>query len=146
MRDKEQTLTYIKPDAMEHLDDILNHILKSGFDIIFVSEPIQLTREQAETFYAEHKGKSFFENLVQHTISGPIVVAMLEKHNAIKDFRTCIGDADPAKAEIGTIRNLYGNPELYAQGIPANAIHGSDSPERVRIEAAVLIPEFEFEV
>jgi nucleoside-diphosphate kinase len=146
MNKKQLTFTYIKPDAIKHLDEILTIIRENGYEIIFISEnPVQLTQEQAEAFYAQHKGRPYFENLVKHTISGYIVAAILEKDNAIEDFRKLIGATNPANAEKGTIRNLYGNTERYANGEPTNAIHGSDSPERVKIEAGLLLPDFIFE-
>lgn len=140
---KQLTFTYIKPDAFKHWEEIITLIRRAGFEIIHISEnPVTLTKEQAEAFYAEHKGRPYFENLVNHTISGPVVAAILEKENAIEDFRKLIGATNPANSEKGTIRNLYGNPELYAKGTPANAIHGSDSPKRVKTEIDLFFPGF----
>jgi nucleoside-diphosphate kinase len=142
---KQLTFTYIKPDAIARWEEIFALIQKERFEVCYISEkPFILTREKAEEFYAEHKGRPYFENLVLHTISGPIMAAILEKENAIEDFRKLIGATNPAKAEKGTIRDLYGNSELYAAGTPANAIHGSDSPERVKIESGLLIPASAF--
>lgn len=144
MKNKQFTFMYIKPDAFEYSEEILALIRKEGFEIIYISkEPIILTREQAEAFYGQHKGRPFFEDLMKHTVSGPIIAAVLEKENAINDFRILIGTTNPALAEKGTIRNLYGNADLYTKGIPANAIHGSDSTEGVKTEIKLLFPEFE---
>jgi nucleoside-diphosphate kinase len=90
----------------------------------------RLSRKQAEDFYAIHRERPFFGELVDYMISGPIVAAILEKTNAVEDFRTLIGATDPAKAAEGTIRRKY------AQSIAANAIHGSDSDENAAIEGA----------
>jgi len=140
---KELTFTYIKPHAFDHREAIFALIRKAGFEIIQISEPSNLGKEQWEIFYAEHKGKPFFENLVGFGCSGPIVAAILEKEDAITDFRMLIGATDPAKAAPGSIRNLYGNKKLYANGIPANAIHGSDSIEGAMREITLLFPGFD---
>ena len=88
-----------------------------------------MTREQAEGFYAVHKERPFYADLVKYMSSGPIVAAVLEKNNAVEDFRKIIGATDPAKAEAGTIR------QKYAKSIEANAVHGSDSNENAAVEA-----------
>lgn len=142
MKNKQVTLMYIKPYAFQHREDIFAMILKAGFEIIQISEESTLPKEQWEIFYAEHKSKPFFKNLIGFSCSGPIIAAILEKDNAIADFRTLIGASDPSSAAPGTIRNLYGNANLYRKGKPANAIHGSDSPERVKIEINLLFPGF----
>jgi len=130
------TLTFIKPDAFRYHEEIFALIQKKGFTLVEIGKKVILTKEQAEIFYAEHQEKLFFENLITFTCSGPIVAAIFSKKNAIDDFRKLIGATNPANADEGTIRKLYGNPELYAQGIPANAIHGSDSDQNVLREIA----------
>lgn len=124
-----KTFTMIKPDAVEngHIGAILAKINSSGF-IIKAMEMTQLSRRDAEEFYAIHKERPFFGDLVEYMTSGPIVAAILEKDNAVADFRTLIGATNPAEAAEGTIRNLY------ATSIAANAAHGSDSDENAAIE------------
>ena len=124
------TFTIIKPRAMAkgHAGDILSMISKSGFWIAGM-KTIQLSKQQAEEFYGVHKERPFYGDLVKFMTSGPIVVAVLEKDNAVEDYRKLIGATDPSKAEEGTIR------KLYAESIEANAVHGSDSDENATIEA-----------
>ena len=124
------TLTMLKPDAVAdgYTGKILDHIIQAGFKI----QALKLTRlskEKAEEFYAIHKERSFFGELITFMTEGPIVAAILEKENAVEDFRKLIGATDPKKAEEGTIR------KLYAQGIERIAMHGSDSDENAEIEA-----------
>jgi nucleoside-diphosphate kinase len=121
----------LKPDAINngHIGAILNHIIKAGFKIKAMKYT-RLTPERAGEFYAVHKDRPFYNDLVSYMSSGPIVAAILEKDNAVEDFRKVIGATDPAKAEPGTIRNLY------AKSIDANAIHGSDSNENAAIESS----------
>jgi nucleoside-diphosphate kinase len=88
----------------------------------------RLSTQQAQAFYAVHKERPFYNSLVESMTSGPIVVAILEKENAVEDYRKAIGATDPAKAEAGTIR------KLFAQSVEANAVHGSDSDENAAIE------------
>ena len=118
------TLTIIKPGAVEseYVGPILNMIHEHGFHIAAM-KLTRLTRKQAERFYAVHYGRPFYEGLVEFMTSGPIVVAVLEKENAVDDYRKLIGSTDPAKAEPGTIR------KLFAQSMQKNAVHGSDSDE-----------------
>ena len=121
----------LKPDAVAdgHTGKIIDHIIQAGFKV----QAMKLTRlstEKAEEFYAIHKERSFFRELIDFMTEGPIVAAVLEKDNAVEDFRKLIGATDPKKAEDGTIR------KLYATGIERNAIHGSDSDENAAIEAA----------
>jgi nucleoside-diphosphate kinase len=125
------TFTMLKPDSVAggNIGAILNHIIKAGFKIKAMKYT-QLTPERAGEFYAVHKERPFYGELVKYMSSGPIVAAILEKNNAVDDFRKVIGATDPAKAEPGTIRNLY------AKSIEANAIHGSDSNENAAIEGA----------
>lgn len=124
-----RTFTMIKPDAVEngHIGAILNHINQAGFRIVAM-ELTQLSRKQAGDFYAVHSERPFYGELVEYMTSGPIVAAILEKDNAVEDFRTLIGATDPSKAAEGTIR------KLYATSIAANAVHGSDSDENAAIE------------
>ncbi len=124
-----RTFTMIKPDAVEngHIGAILNKINEGGFRIIAM-EMTQLSKKDAREFYAVHKERPFYGELVDYMSSGPIVAAILEKDNAVADFRTLIGATNPAEAAEGTIR------KMYAESIAANAIHGSDSDENAQIE------------
>ncbi len=124
-----KTFTMIKPDAVEggHIGAILAKINEAGFRIEAM-QMTQLSRKDAEAFYAIHKERPFFGELVEYMTSGPIVAAILEKDNAVADFRTLIGATNPEEAAEGTIR------KLYAKSIAANAIHGSDSDENAQIE------------
>jgi len=133
-----RTFTMIKPDAVAngHSGAILNDIIAGGFKIVAMKY-IQLTQESAGNFYAVHKERPFYGELVGFMTSGPIVAAILEKENAVEDFRKLIGATDPSKAEEGTIRNKY------AKSIEANAIHGSDSDENAEIEGNFFFSQFE---
>jgi nucleoside-diphosphate kinase len=124
-----KTFTMIKPDAVAngHTGAILDQIIKAGFKINAMKY-LALSEERAGQFYEVHKERPFYGELVQFMSSGPIVAAILEKNNAVEDFRKLIGATDPSKAEKGTIRNLF------AESIGANAIHGSDSAENAKIE------------
>lgn len=124
-----RTFTMIKPDgvANNNTGAILDDIIKGGFKIIAM-KMLQLTPEKAGAFYAVHKARPFYNDLVKYMSSGPIVAIILEKDNAIEDFRKLIGATDPAKAAPGTIR------AKYAKSIDANAVHGSDSDENAKIE------------
>lgn len=124
------TLTMIKPDAVKngHIGNILADITTAGFGIKAL-KLTQLSRRDAELFYAVHKERPFFGELVDFMISGPIVAAVLEKDNAIEEFRNLIGATNPQEAAEGTIR------QKYAESIAANAVHGSDSDENAIIEA-----------
>lgn len=124
-----KTFTMIKPDAVEngHIGAILAKINEAGFRIEAMKYT-RLSRKDAETFYAIHSERPFFGELVEYMTSGPIVAAILEKDNAVADFRTLIGNTDPAKADEGTIR------QMFATSISANAVHGSDSDENAAIE------------
>lgn len=121
----------IKPDAVEngHIGPILEKITSAGFRIIAMKYT-QLSRRDAEGFYAIHKERPFFGELVDFMTRGPIVAAILEKENAVEDFRALIGATNPAEAAEGTIR------KLYAKDIGENAIHGSDSDENAAVEGA----------
>lgn len=128
----------IKPDAVAngYTGAILDHIIKGGFKITAMKY-LWLTPEKAGEFYAVHKARPFYNDLVSFMSSGPIVAAILEKGNAVEDFRKLIGATDPAKAEPGTIRNLF------AKSIDANAVHGSDSDENAQIEGSFYFSSFE---
>jgi nucleoside-diphosphate kinase len=133
-----KTFTMIKPDAVAngHIGAIIDHIIKGGFKITAMKY-LWLTPEKAGEFYAVHKARPFYNDLVTFMSSGPIVAAILEKNNAVEDFRKLIGATDPAKAEPGTIRNLF------AKSIDANAVHGSDSDENAQIEGSFYFSAFE---
>ena len=120
----------IKPDAVQenHIGGILHMIEEGGFRIVSLKK-VRLTPERAGKFYEVHKERPFYQDLVKYMSSGPIVAAILEKDNAVADFRTLIGATNPAQAEEGTIR------KKYAKSIEANAVHGSDSDENAQIEA-----------
>lgn len=120
----------IKPDAVQngHIGPILEKITASGFKIIAL-KLTKLSIEDAKKFYSVHEGKPFFERLIKFMSSGPIVAAILEKENAVEDFRTLIGTTNPENAADGTIR------KLYATSLSYNAIHGADSNENAAIES-----------
>ncbi|MCM4154450.1 nucleoside-diphosphate kinase [Gramella sp. AN32] len=124
-----RTFTMIKPDAVEsgHIGAILEQISASGFKIVAM-KLTQMTQHDAETFYAVHKERPFFGELVEFMTRGPIVAAILEKENAVEDFRTLIGATNPTDAADGTIR------KKYAKNVGENAVHGSDSNENAKIE------------
>lgn len=124
-----RTFTMIKPDAMKKnvQGEIIDRIIKAGFRIVSL-KMTQLSKEKAGEFYAIHKSRPFFGELVEFMSSGPIIAAILEKDNAVANFRQFIGATDPAKADAGTIR------KLYASSVGENAIHGSDSDENAAIE------------
>ena len=126
-----RTFTMLKPDAVEngHIGAILEKINASGFRIVAM-KLTQMTKADAEAFYAIHSERPFFGELVEYMTRGPIVAAILEKENAVEDFRTLIGATNPADAAEGTIR------KLYAASIGENAVHGSDSDENAAIEGA----------
>lgn len=124
-----RTFTMIKPDAVQenHIGGILHMIEEGGFRIVSLKK-VRLTSERAGKFYEVHKERPFYQDLVKYMSSRPIVAAILEKDNAVADFRTLIGATNPAQAEEGTIR------KKYAKSIEANAVHGSDSDENAQIE------------
>ena len=133
-----KTFTMIKPDAVAngHIGAILDHIIKGGFKITAMKYTY-LTAQKAGEFYEVHKARPFYGELVDFMSSGPIVAAILEKDNAVEDFRKLIGATDPAKADKGPIRNLF------AESISANAIHGSDSDENAAIEGSFFFSSLE---
>lgn len=128
----------IKPDAVSngHTGKILDQIISAGFKIKAMKYT-RLSQEQAEMFYAIHRERPFFKDLVSFMTSGSIVAAILEKENAVADFRELIGATDPKKAAPGTIRNRF------AESIDANAIHGSDSDANAEIEGNTFFSKFE---
>ena len=132
----EQTLAMIKPDAMAagSADAIIQHIMNNGFTVA-QKEEATLSREQAEGFYAEHKDRPFFGELVEFMISGPVTVMVLEKDGAILGWRDLMGATDPAEAAEGTIRKLFGASKGN------NATHGSDSAESAAREISYFFSE-----
>jgi|TARA_B100001059_G_scaffold50628_1_gene43846 nucleoside-diphosphate kinase len=126
-----KTFTMIKPDAVEkgHVGAILNKINVSGFRIVSM-KMTQMSQRDAELFYAVHKERPFFGELVSFMSRGPIVAAILEKENAVDDFRTLIGATNPEEAAEGTLR------KQFATSMGENALHGSDSNENAEIEGA----------
>ncbi|QEM06043.1 nucleoside-diphosphate kinase [Mucilaginibacter rubeus] len=133
-----RTFTMIKPDAVAdgHIGAILDIITKNGFKIVALKYT-KLSAEKAGQFYEVHKERPFYNGLVEFMSSGPIVAAILEKDNAIAEFRKLIGATNPADAAEGTIRNLY------ARSIGENAVHGSDSDENAEIEGNFFFSAFE---
>jgi len=125
-----RTFTMIKPCAVEngHIGEILEKITSAGFRIVAL-KMTQLTIDDAKAFYEVHKERPFYEELYTFMSSGPIVAAILEKENAVDDFRTLIGSTNPEEAAEGTIR------KLYAESLGKNAVHGSDSDDNARIES-----------
>jgi nucleoside-diphosphate kinase len=134
----ERTLCIIKPDAVKKKvqGHIIQKILDAGFQILGMKMR-QLTLAQAKAFYAVHKERPFYKDLVEFMTSGPVVTIALQKENAIADYRKLIGATDPAKADEGTVRKLYAN------NVQENAVHGSDSVENGKIEIAFFFSEAE---
>lgn len=128
----------IKPDAMKkgYAGAIIERIIKEGFKIKAL-KMLKLSAEKAGEFYAVHKERPFYGELVDYMSSGPIIAAILEKENAVESFRKLIGATNPANAEEGTIR------KLYAASIAENAIHGSDSDENAKIEGDFMFSGLE---
>lgn len=124
-----RTFTMIKPDAMKngHAGSILDRFIKEGYKVVAL-KMTKLSADKAGEFYAIHKERPFYGELVQFMSSGPIIAAILEKANAVADFRILIGVTNPAQAAEGTIR------KLYAASVGENAVHGSDSDENAKIE------------
>jgi nucleoside-diphosphate kinase len=133
-----QTFTMIKPDAVGngHIGAILNKIAEAGFTFKAL-KMTRLSQTAAEAFYAVHNERPFFNDLVAFMTSGPIVAAVLEKDNAVDDFRTLIGATNPEESAVGTIR------KSFATSVGENAIHGSDSNENAAIEIAFHFAESE---
>ena len=133
-----RTFTMIKPDAMKsgHAGAILDRIIKEGFRIVAL-KMTKLSAEKAGEFYAVHKARPFFGELVEFMSSGAIIAAILEKPNAVTSFRELIGATNPAQAAEGTIR------KLYAASVGENAVHGSDSDENAQIEGSFFFSGLE---
>lgn len=134
----ERTLCIIKPDAVEKRKQgaIVQQLLDEGFTLLGMKQ-IVLSRPVAEGFYAIHKERPFFAELVAFMTRGPVVVAALERKDAVAHYRRVIGATDPAKAEAGTVRKLYGS------NVGENAVHGSDSLENGQREVAYFFAESE---
>lgn len=134
----DRTFTMLKPDSVEkgNVGAILEKITAAGFRIVAL-KLTQMTVADAEAFYTVHNERPFFRELVEYMTRGAIVVAILEKDNAVEDFRTLIGATNPAEAGEGTIR------KLYAASIGENAVHGSDSDENAEIESQFHFSERE---
>jgi nucleoside-diphosphate kinase len=132
----EKTFAIIKPDAVEAKNSgkIMDRIEKEGFNIIAMKK-IHMTKQQAESFYDIHKGRPFFDELVKFMISGPVVVMVLEKENAVKAWRDLMGSTDPKESAPASIRRLYGTDK------GKNATHGSDSLENAKKEIKFFFPE-----
>ena len=125
----ERTLSIIKPDATaRHLTGAINAMIEQAGLRIVAQKRLRITREQAETFYAVHRARPFFRELVDFMISGPVVVQVLEGENAIARYRDVMGATDPAKAAPGTIR------KTHAKSIGENSVHGSDAPDTAQKE------------
>ncbi|MEE9343420.1 MAG: nucleoside-diphosphate kinase [Gammaproteobacteria bacterium] len=132
----ERTFSIIKPDAVAKnvMGEIVSRFEKNGLQIV-ASKMLQLTQEQAEGFYAVHKERPFFKDLVAFMVSGPVVVQVLEGENAILKNRELMGATNPADAAAGTIR------ADFAKTVDENAVHGSDAPETAKEEIAYFFPE-----
>ena len=133
-----RTFTMLKPDSIENgnIGNILQMITDAGFSIKAMKYT-QLTESQAKEFYAVHAERPFYGELVEYMTSGPIIAAILEKDNAVEDFRTLIGATNPADAAEGTIR------KMYAESIGRNAVHGSDSDENAALEGDFHFSRYE---
>ena len=129
MSNTEQTLSIIKPDAVErNLDNEIKEIFKSKGFLILKEKKIHISKAEAEQFYKVHQSKPFYSDLCSYLSSGPIVVMCLEKQNAVLDNRTLMGATNPSEAKEGTLRKKYG------LSIDKNSVHGSDSVENSKIE------------
>ncbi len=132
------TFSIIKPNAVKNknIGPILAMINEAGFRIAAM-KMVRMTLQQAQSFYSVHSSRPFYNDLCEFMISGPIVTLILKQDNAVEEFRQLIGSTDPNKAEEGTIR------KLFAASLQMNAVHGSDSPENAKIEAAFFFSGFE---
>jgi nucleoside-diphosphate kinase len=133
-----KTFTMIKPRAVENYSagKIISMIIENGFRISAM-KLIKLTLQTASAFYSEHKGKPFYEPLVEFMSSGPIIVAILEKENAVEDYRRLIGPTDPSQAPEGSIRKMFG------KSVRENAVHGSDSDASAERESSFFFSAIE---
>lgn len=134
----QRTFSIVKPDAVAQnaIGAIYNRFEQAGLRIV-AAKMVQLSREQAEGFYAEHQGKGFYERLIQFMLSGPIMVQVLEGDNAVQHHRDVLGATDPTAAQAGTVRADFGSV------MPANAAHGSDSVEAAAREIAYFFADSE---
>jgi nucleoside-diphosphate kinase len=134
----ERTLAIIKPDAVKKniIGEVIGRYEKAGLTPVAM-KMMQLSKPTAQGFYAVHKARPFFDSLCTFMSSGPVIVLVLQGENAIKKNRELMGATDPAKAEAGTLRKLYGT------NIEFNAVHGSDSPETAAFEVGYFFPEME---
>lgn len=134
----ERTLSIIKPDAVQNkiTGKIISMFEDNNFNIVG-QKKILLSKKQAEDFYAVHKERPFYQELVSYMCTGPVIVQVLEKENAIADNRKLMGATNPADAEEGTIR------KLYATTVEANAVHGSDSPDNAKTEISFFFQDSE---
>lgn len=134
----ERALAILKPDCVRKnlQGEVIARIQKAGFKVLGMKQ-IRLTKESAGAFYAVHKGRPFYDGLIEFMTSGPVVPIALQKENAVADYRALIGATDPKDAAEGTIR------KLYADNKGENIVHGSDSPENGRIEVAFFFAESE---
>ena len=132
------TFTMIKPCAVsqEHIGEILSVINKAGFHFVSM-KMLHLSKSEAEKFYAVHAERPFYNDLVAFMSSGPIVAAILQKENAVADYRKLIGSTNPAQADEGTIR------KMFATSVQENAVHGSDSDENAEIEGSFFFSQIE---
>lgn len=133
-----QTFSIIKPNVVlkNKVGEVLSMMEKAGFRIVALKKT-KLTKETAGEFYEVHRGKEFFERLINFMVSGPIYVMVLEKENAVTDFRTLVGSTNPEEADEGTIRKAFADDKT------ANAVHGSDSDENAKTEAAFFFSNVE---
>jgi nucleoside-diphosphate kinase len=133
-----RTFTMIKPEAVSdgYSGAIMKMIEEAGFRIVAI-KMVKLTKERAGQFYAVHKERPFYESLCEYMSSGHIIAAILEKENAVEDFRKLIGATNPEEAEEGTIR------KLYAKSLQSNAVHGSDSDDNAQIEGNFYFSDIE---
>ena len=138
MKTLERTLTIIKPDAVRKkgIGDIIEQFEKQGFQVLCL-KMLEISKHQAEQFYAVHAGKPFYNSLTTFMSSGPIVALALEKENAIADLRKLMGATNPANAEEGTIR------KKWASNVENNAIHGSDAEDTARFELSFFFAGYE---
>jgi len=130
-----QTFAMVKPDCFAKRKKIINLISKNGFRIAAQMEHT-FTKRQARNFYAVHKDRPFFNDLVEYMTSGPVLLLVLVKENAVSDFRDLLGKTNPAEAADGTIRKMFG------KSLDQNGSHGSDSDENAKIESRFFFPKF----
>jgi len=133
-----RTFTMVKPEAVKknNIGPILKMINEAGFRIVAI-KMTRLNKQQAEAFYAVHRGKGFYDDLIDFMSSGPIIAAILEKENAVETYRKLIGATDPKEAAEGTIRKIFAESKSH------NAVHGSDSDENAKIESDFFFSEIE---